>query len=288
MSSSMTAFGRMEGDGPWGHAIWEVRAVNHRYLEISLRLPEDLRVLEGAARERIAGALRRGKVDCSLRLDTDGVAEIALEINHDLARQLARACAEIRQVLGEDAPVSPIEILRWPGVICRQMPGPDALAAPLLELLDGALQRVTETRRREGAKLCAGIRDRALAAQEQVAALRALLPALLDQLKQKILRRAEELRVEIEPARLDQELLLLAQKYDVAEELDRLDAHLAEILRLLATDAPIGRRLDFLLQEMHREANTLGAKAAQLDVSRAAMEIKILIDQMREQAQNIE
>ncbi|MCS3903641.1 uncharacterized protein (TIGR00255 family) [Methylohalomonas lacus] len=284
----MTAFGRAEDQGDWGRAVWEIRSVNHRYLEVSMRLPEDLRVLETAVRERINARLGRGKIDCYLRFETEETADSELCINAALADKLIQACATINGKLPASEPVTAIDVLRWPGVIQRQPPDPEALGKPLLALLETTLDQVVDTREREGAKLAALIEERCATATGMVAELRGRLPEIIAGLRERLVKKAEELRVEIERDRLDQELLLLAQRFDVSEELDRLDTHIAEIRNILSKGGQVGRRLDFLMQELNREANTLGAKTAHMDYSNTSVELKVLIEQMREQIQNIE
>lgn len=288
MVASMTAFGRAEAKGEWGHAIWEIRTVNHRYLEVGMRLPEDLRVLEGAIREQIATRMQRGKVDCYLRFDADEASDTELYVNHDLAQKLIQSCGIIQEKLPESTPVTPLDILRWPGVIQRSPPDPEVLSQPLMALLNETLDQVIDTRQREGQKLATLIEERCDTATQLVGELRKRLPEIIEGLRERLMKKAEELRIEIERERLDQELLLLAQRFDVAEELDRLESHIAEIRRVLNNGGQIGRRLDFLMQELNREANTLGAKTAHIDYSNTSVELKVLIEQMREQIQNIE
>lgn len=288
MVASMTAFGRAEDKGDWGRAVWEIRTVNHRYLEINMRLPEELRVLEGTVREHISGRLGRGKIDCYLRFDSEEAASTELYINETLADKLIQACSVINSKLTTTAPVTPIEVLRWPGVMLREPPDPEALSQPLMDLLQTTLDQVVDTRQREGSKLAAMIEERCATAAGMVSELRGRLPEIIESLRQRLIKKAEELRVEIERERLDQELLLLAQRFDVAEELDRLETHIAEIRNIMSKDGQIGRRLDFLMQELNREANTLGAKTAHMDYSNTSVELKVLIEQMREQIQNIE
>jgi len=288
MVASMTAYGRSETSGDWGRAIWEIRSVNHRYLEVNPRLPEDLRILESTVRERIAARLNRGKIDCTLRFDAEEAAATDLCVNQDLADKLIRACETIGARLPDSTPVTPLDILRWPGVIRRDPPDPEALSGPLMELLDNTLDQIDKARRREGEKLGAMIEERCDSAATMVAELRERLPEIMDSLRQRLMKRAEELHIELERERLDQELVLLAQRFDVAEELDRLETHINEIRRILKQDGPVGRRLDFLMQELNREANTLGSKTAHMDYSNTSVELKVLIEQMREQIQNIE
>jgi len=285
MISSMTAFSRIEEGGDWGTALWEIRSVNHRYLELFVRLPEDLRPLEPAVRERIAARLSRGKVDCVLRFDA-AAAEEALQINTAMAQRLLAAA----RALPLDNPdrIDPLDFLRWPGVLERRAPDLEALGPTLLRLLDGALDSLVETRRREGARIGALVAERCRAVRDRVAEVRALLPGLLSSLRERYRQRARELEVELDRERLEQEIMLLVQKMDVTEELDRLETHAIEVERVLGQDEPVGRRLDCLMQELNREANTLGSKAGSIDLTTASLDLKVLIEQMREQIQNIE
>ena len=286
MIVSMTAFGRQEEKGAWGHAVWEIRTVNHRYLDLTVRLPEDLRMLENRVREQIGTRLRRGKVDCILRYDAGADDSGIIPVNRNLANKIA-AAAQALQISGPQ-PINPMDILRWPGVIENANPDPDSIAGPLLSLLDATLAILVESRAREGQKLQALIKERCTAAIRQVEQARAEFPAALQALREKITARVKELVADINTDRLEQEIVYLAQKMDVAEELDRLTAHINEVEHILDQNEPAGRRLDFLMQEMQREANTLGAKAASLPLTNASVELKVLIEQMREQIQNIE
>jgi uncharacterized protein (TIGR00255 family) len=288
MVASMTAYARQSGQGEWGRAIWEIRSVNHRFLDLSLRLPEELRVLESSVRERIDAHVKRGKLDCTLRMEGGQRTGAPISVNEDLLRQLLDACARINRQIDAPAPVSATELLRWPGVIAGDIPDMETLGRELLGLLDSTLQSLVEARLREGEKLKALIEQRCADAAGRVDALRAQLPAIMDGLKNRMLTRIREIATGVDPTRLEQETALLLQKLDVAEELDRLDAHLAEVRRVLNEDKVAGRRLDFLMQELNREANTLGSKSAHLDTTGASVELKLLIEQMREQVQNIE
>jgi uncharacterized protein (TIGR00255 family) len=288
MVASMTAYARQCGEGIWAQTVWELRSVNHRFLEVSIRLPEALRGLETAARERVARAVQRGKLDCTLRHDPNALANAKLGINRDLARALADACKEIGEFLPVSAPISPLEILRWPGVVETQSLDLDEIGNQLLGLLDRALNALVETRNREGDKLKALIEDRCIVASQRVEQLRQQVPSILAKLKERLLERLTDLGSNLDPGRVEQEMLLVAQKLDVAEELDRLDAHLSEVRRLLNESGPNGRRLDFLMQELNREANTIASKSNHIDSTGASVELKVLIEQMREQIQNIE
>ncbi|MGH8247758.1 MAG: YicC/YloC family endoribonuclease, partial [Gammaproteobacteria bacterium] len=285
MIASMTAFGRLEQSGDWGNAVWELRSVNHRYLEISLRVPEELRTLESRIREQVTAKVNRGKVDCLLRYQPPA-GDDGLRVNAPLAAQLIQAAESLP--VAAPASINVIDVLRWPGVIEKPALDLDALAIKLMQLLDATLDVLIETRRREGARMRDVLDERCGAAHALLAGLRGKLPSIQNALRERCLQRARELQVELDRERLEQELLYLGQKMDAAEELDRLDAHVAEVRRVLARSEPVGRRLDFLMQEMNREANTLGSKSASLELSNASVELKVLIEQMREQIQNIE
>lgn len=288
MIASMTAFGRTEVDGEAGHIIWEIRSVNHRYLEVSIRLPEELRMLEASIREHVGKRISRGKVDCTLRYEPAVSGDTALTVNNELVKALLASANQIKANIPDAAPVNTLDILRWPGVIIRETPDPEIVGGPLLQQLDKTLDVVTETRQREGEKLKAIIMERCDAAAAIVADIKNNIPDILANLREKMQLRAQELQIELDKDRLEQEVLLLTQKYDVAEEMDRLFTHIKEVRRVLDNPEPIGRRLDFLMQELNREANTLGSKSAHYDCSTASVELKVLIEQMREQIQNIE
>ena len=288
MISSMTAFGRTEETGPEGHTVWEIRTVNHRYLEISLRLPEELRMLEGRFRECISARISRGKVDCTLRYEPPYSEYNALPVNTELVRALLSAAASITAITPHTAPLNALDILRWPGVINRTTPDPEIIGGHLLRLLAQTLDVLEESRRREGVKLKAILVERCDAAMKIVKNIKVRIPEIITGLREKLLTKAKELKVELDPERLEQEILLLTQKYDVSEEMDRLETHISEVRRVLDQKEPVGRRLDFLMQELNREANTLGSKAAHYDCTTASVELKVLFEQMREQIQNIE
>lgn len=285
MIASMTAFARVESAGEWGRASWELRAVNHRYLDLSFRLPETLRALEPAIRERVAARLSRGKVECSLRYET-GAEDADLHVNQALAQALIQAATAL-EVEGP-ATLNRLDVLKWPGVMETRKPALEQVSDPLLALLEQALDEVVQTRRREGEKIKALLETRCERCLAQVERVREKMPAILAAAGERCRTRARALEVKLDEGRLEQELVLLAQKLDVEEELDRLEAHLRELERVMEEDRPNGRRLDFLLQEMNREANTIGAKSADLITNNASIELKVLLEQMREQAQNVE
>jgi uncharacterized protein (TIGR00255 family) len=290
MIRSMTGFSRIERDAPWGTLAWELRAVNHRYLEIGLRLPEELRALEGRFRQQVAAQLKRGKVDASLRLGwhADTGRELALDL--DLAARVVEAAQRVRERSGELALPGTMDILRWPGVVREQERDLEPLAELAAQTLAEALDALDASRRREGEHLAAALAERCTGVAALAEEVRAVLPAIRDGLRARLLERLEGLDIEFEPQRLEQELALQLGKMDVDEELDRLAAHVAEVRRILSSDAgeANGRRLDFLMQEFNREANTLGSKSVDAHTTRLAVELKVLIEQMREQVQNVE
>lgn len=288
MIHSMTAFARREGETPWGVLIWELRTVNHRYLEMSPRLPEDFRVLESQVRERISAALQRGKVECQLRFQSLAQQSSDFALNKELIGRLVTATAEVDRMLDQPAAVNALEILRWPGVIQAPQPDHEQMAATALRVLEESLAELTANRAREGMKLKELILQRCDGVAEQAAIATQRLPEVRVRLREKLLARLAEIKGELDPMRVEQEMVLLTQRLDVEEELDRLAAHLAEVRRVLDKVSPAGRRLDFLMQELHREANTLGSKSGDVETTRASMEMKVLIEQMREQVQNIE
>jgi uncharacterized protein (TIGR00255 family) len=288
MIRSMTAFSRQEGSTENGHLTWELRSVNHRFSEVSLRLPEDVRSLEPTIRELIAKRVKRGKIDATLRYQMLTSVEQPLEIDKVLTNKLAHATREIDQILYNAAPVSALEVLRWPGVLKAPEPSTEQLAADTLALLDAALSELLETRAREGEKLKAVIEARCQAIEEQVKIVETRLPEIQQAMRARLEKRLSEIVGELDPARVEQEIVLLANKSDVDEEIERLKAHVSEIQRVLEQDEPVGRRLDFLMQELNREANTLGSKSIHADTTNVSVELKVLIEQMREQIQNIE
>ncbi len=286
MTASMTAFARLEDSGNWGQAIWEIRTVNHRYLDMSIRLPEELRQLENAIRDRISTKIKRGKVDCNLRYEADEASIDKLPVNTSFTEKLIQTAESLS--IKNPAPLNPLDILRWPGVIERESIDTEILGTHLLAALEKTLQLLVESRQREGEKLQTMLLDRCELAFVQVHEIREKLPEITGKIRERYIKKANELQIELDQERLEQEMLILTQKMDVAEELDRLDTHIDEVKRVLNQKIPVGRRLDFLMQEMNREANTLGSKAANVDMSNVSIELKVLIEQMREQVQNIE
>jgi uncharacterized protein (TIGR00255 family) len=287
MIHSMTAFARAEQAGTHGTLSWELRSVNHRYLEPHLRLPESFRDLEGAVREALRNGLSRGKVECTLRFSDDSTGK-ALQVDLERAAQLVAAAESVANLIKQPAALNPLEVLGWPGVLVADAADPQALNQNALALFTEALNELKKGREREGAELAKLLNERLDSILEQVVTLRELVPKMLAAQRQKILDRCADMQAELDPQRLEQELVILAQKSDVAEELDRLSTHVSEVRRVLKSGGQAGRRLDFLMQELNREANTLGSKAFDTRSTQAAVNLKVLIEQMREQVQNIE
>ena len=287
MIHSMTAFARAEQAGANGTLSWELRSVNHRYLEPHLRLPEAFRDLEGGVREALRNGLSRGKVECTLRFSDDNAGK-ALQVDLERAAQLVAAAESIASLIKQPAALNPLEVLGWPGVLVADAADPQALNKTALALFTQALDELKQGRLREGAELAKLLNERLDSIAAEVVALRELVPQMLAAQRQKILDRCAEMQADLDPQRLEQELVMLAQKSDVAEELDRLVTHVSEVRRVLKSGGAAGRRLDFLMQELNREANTLGSKAFDTRSTQAAVNLKVLIEQMREQVQNIE
>lgn len=292
MIHSMTAFARRDRDAEWGVLTWEIRSVNHRFLEASIRLPEDLRSLETVVREKLAARLGRGKVECNLRFRPSPMMPIEVVVNKELVRRLVSACREVESMMGRpaqiDSHVNALDILRWPGVSQIVETNLEPLHQAVLALLDDTLSDLLQARAREGARLKDVIEQRGIALEGWLAQVRARLPEVKNRWKERLLHRIAEARLDMEAPRFEQELVVLAQKMDVDEELERLSGHIQEIQRTLNQKEPVGRRLDFLMQELNREANTLGSKSVDIETTRASVEMKVLIEQMREQIQNIE
>jgi len=288
MIKSMTAFARRERKTPWGLLSWEMRTVNHRFCDIGLRLPEDLRGLEPVVRERVARRIKRGKVDCALKFQPVTGADNQIALNEDLLAALLQASRQIENRMEQSAPASAVDFLKWPGVLQVNNADNEQLLHEAALLLDDCLDELHESRVREGAQMKALIEQRCQAITQQVRQVRAQLPDIMESHRRRLQARVDELKGEVDNARFEQELMFIAQKIDIQEELDRIDVHVDEVRRVLDQDEPVGRRLDFLMQELNREANTLGSKSVDTITTRAAVEMKVLIEQMREQIQNIE
>ena len=285
---SMTAFARRERVFPWGSLSWEVRSVNHRYLEAQVRLPESVRHIEMPSRELLRERIGRGKVDCNLRLHAGRTTPGSLAIDDDFVRRLHAASTHVCTLMGPLGTPNALDVLRWPGVIAEQQPDEDEVAHGVLGLLDETLGDLVAMRTREGATLAAQLEQRLARIDTIVGEIRSGLPSILDTHRQRLRERTAELGATIDAQRLEQEIVLLAARSDVAEELDRLQSHVHETRHSLATGGCCGRRLDFLMQEFNREANTLASKSLSAPTTRSAVELKVLIEQMREQVQNIE
>ena len=289
MIRSMTGFARRERQGPWGTLSCELRSVNHRYLELSLRLPDDLRGLEGDARALLSTSLRRGKVEAGLYLRGGAANAGTLELNRPMVEQLRRRAAEVGEMLGDTpGPLGALDVLRWPGVVREAERDLAPVLSEALTLLTETAADLNESRAREGARLRETLRQRCEALRARVATVRARLPEVRTRIQARTAERAAQLGVSVDADRLEQEIALLACKMDVEEELDRLGSHVTEILQVFDSKEPAGRRLDFLMQELNREANTLSSKSQDVETTRAAVDLKVLIEQMREQVQNIE
>ena len=287
MIRSMTAFARAERHAPGGTLIWELKSVNHRYLEVSPRLPEGFRELDGPLRDRCREQLNRGKLEAGLRFQPGGEAALPT-LDETLVQELAAAAQRIGELLQHPAPVNPAELLRIPGVLMAPQLDSASLHQAALAALDEALEQLIANRQREGQAMAATLETRLEAVLEQVAVVREAVPGILAAQRERLSKRILELVSEPDNDRLEQELVMLAQKMDVAEEIDRLEAHVKEVRRTLAKGGNVGRRLDFLMQELNREANTIGSKSIATETTQAAVELKVLIEQMREQIQNLE
>jgi uncharacterized protein (TIGR00255 family) len=288
MLHSMTGFARETAEAEIGALTWELRAVNHRYLDVQFKLPEQMRAHEQAFRQAVSASLKRGKIECSLnfRRQTDRQAE--LQINSALVELIGTRIKEMSAMLPATGAVNPFDVLRWPGVVEQAEIESEPLFEAALPLLHKALDAIRSMRASEGARIGEMIESRCADIASISQSVRSRMPEVLEAVRTKQRERIDKLDVEADPARLEMELALIAQKLDVDEELDRLDSHVAEIRDIVARDEPVGRRLDFLMQELNREANTLASKSNDTGTTRASVELKVLIEQMREQIQNVE
>ena len=288
MLHSMTGFARESAESALGTLTWELRAVNHRYLDVQFKMPDELRPVEQAFRQQVSERLSRGKVECSLNFRRAFDQSREMQVDEELAGLLKVRLDELSSLLSNPAPINPMDLLRWPGVVRQAEIDTGPLAAEAGKLLDRALDAMAKMRASEGERIATMIESRCADIDKLSASVRARMPEVLEATRAKQRERVEKLEVEADPARLEVELALVASKIDVDEELDRLDSHVKEIRSILGKDEPVGRRLDFLMQELNREANTLGSKSADTETTKAAVELKVLIEQMREQIQNIE
>jgi len=288
MMLSMTAFSRQQLERDWGSLTWEIRSVNHRYLETSIRLPDALSGMESSIREIVRGRLQRGKVECRLRFRATNSSAADLQINKELAKKVSQVNSEIQNLIGSTLELNSIDVLRWPGVIIDQQFDTEALRSEAIQLFENTLKELIASREREGEAVKGMLFQRIASIRQIVASVRERMPYILDRQRQFLSDKLEELKAGLDPIRLEQEITLLAQKADVDEELDRLDSHLNEVERVIEITGQKGRRLDFLMQELNREANTLSSKSIVVETTLDAVELKVLIEQMREQIQNVE
>jgi uncharacterized protein (TIGR00255 family) len=288
MILSMTGFAAVAAELPGCSLAVELRSVNHRYLDLQLRLPDELRTLEAAVRDLLTPELKRGKVDCRVTLNHGLPGAATLAVNAERVAQLRDAAAEVLRHAPGSTPLTVAEILRWPGVLTEPSLAPESLAAQALELVRQALAELGASRAREGAKLRAMLEERCRGIEAQIERVAPRVAAIHDAYVEKLGARLKEAGLDPDSDRLKQELALFATKVDVAEEVSRLGTHVAEVRRVLGQGGSCGKRLDFLMQELNREANTLGSKSVDAELSQAALELKVLIEQMREQVQNLE
>ncbi|MET0985112.1 MAG: YicC/YloC family endoribonuclease [Steroidobacteraceae bacterium] len=284
----MTGFARRERQGAWGTLICELRTVNHRYLEISSRLPEDLRAIDPELRQLIGAALRRGKVDATITFKPAAGNTRELQVDMAVVQAVIERLRTIQIQIGDPEPIKAIDVLRWPGTVKEAEQDSSPILQEALGLVQEALSALNEMRAREGERIREMLLQRCTAMQSQVAIVKTRLPEVSQRLRARVLDRIAQLQVTPAMDRLEQELAILAQRMDVDEELDRLGSHLTEIASALDSNEPAGRRLDFLMQELNREANTLSSKSQDVETTRAAVDMKVIIEQMREQIQNIE
>jgi len=287
MIHSMTAYARKEFKGDWGTAVWEIRSVNQRYLETYIRMPEQFRSLEAVLRERFRKKLQRGKVECNLRFEASAVNSGELQLNQALAAKLIESANWVSKQAGK-AKLNPVDILRWPGVMETPENDMGELSTDLLSFFDETLAEFLESRASEGEKLQAMLEQRLDGITEQAAFVEGKMPEIIEWQRERIQKKFTDAKIELDETRVEQELILMAQKLDVAEEIDRLNAHVTETHSILKKGGACGRRLDFMMQEFNRESNTLGSKSISTDITKSAVELKVLIEQMREQLQNIE
>jgi uncharacterized protein (TIGR00255 family) len=284
----MTAFARSQQQGNWGSIVCELRSINHRYLEISLRLPETLHELEANIRERIRHHVKRGKIECFLRYQSGDESGVELTINSVLVEKLCQATEAIAKNIKNPGVINPIDILRWPGVLQVAAIDLEAVQVQVTHLLEQTLEKLVEARIREGEQLKELFSQRLQNMKMELALVRDRIPTILKAQRARLLNRFTDANLQFDNDRLEQELVMLAQKIDITEEIERLETHIGEVQRVLKHGGSVGRRLDFLMQELNREANTLGSKSVDADTTRASVELKVLIEQIREQVQNVE
>jgi uncharacterized protein (TIGR00255 family) len=284
----MTGFSTAETRVGSYRLVWEIRSVNHRFLELGVRLPDELRAVEPECRERVAAAIKRGKVDCTLKIGADERGAVTGTIVAGALERLRALEEQVRQVFPNASALSADEVLRWPGVLEEPARNLEELGEAVKNCLDAALRALTESRAREGARIAEMLEKRNAAITALVAGIKPQLDGVQERYRERLRERLQRLEVQADSERLEQELALLAQRADVAEEIDRLVSHVAEVHAILQRNEPVGRRLDFVIQELNREANTFASKVQEEALTRAAVELKVLIEQMREQVQNLE
>ena len=284
----MTGFARRESTGSWGTLVCELRSVNHRFLEAGFRLPDELRAAEGELRTRLARHVRRGKVDCTLSYRRPQGAAAALDVDPTALERLMHAVEVVTRSMREPSTVNALDVLRWPGVLREEGASGEQLLAVTYSVFGATLEDLVAARAREGARLRELLEQRCSSLEELVATVRARLPEMQTRVRARLNERLAELSANVDRERLEQELALLLQRLDVDEELERLSGHIVEVRRVIGGSEPAGRRLDFLMQELNREANTLSSKSQDLETTRNAVDMKVLIEQMREQVQNAE
>lgn len=289
MIYSMTAFGRSQTKSDWGMAIWEMRSINHRYLEMSIRIPDILRELEQNIREIVHQNFQRGKLECILRFYPGPKLSTEVSVNHNLLEQLISLSTDISEKLPEKITrLNVTDLLRWNGVIAEESFDINSIREPLLNLFKEAAEDLKQGRAREGEVLAEGILSRLKKISKEIQVIKKQLPKVMERQREKITQRLEEAKINLDPQRLEQEMVYFTQKIDISEEVERTLSHIEEVKRTLLKRDSAGKRLDFMMQELNREANTLASKSVDIEVTHAAVEMKVLIEQIREQVQNIE
>lgn len=288
MANSMTGFARSQALAAPFRLVWEVRSVNHRFLEIAVRLPVELRSLESACRSQVQSALARGKVDCTLTVNRDRDHQGGVELQENVVENLLSLQERVREMVPDADSLTVSEVLRWQGAVQEVTYESAAVESTVAAALDDALKSLVEARNREGQRLAAAVLERCRGMKAIIAEMQPRIGQAEQRYRSKLRQRLERLAVDADPQRLEQELAQLAQRLDISEEIDRLNSHIDEVEAVLSLDEPIGRRLDFLVQELNREANTLSSKSQDTELTRGAVELKVLVEQVREQVQNLE
>jgi len=286
MIQSMTTFARLSDQGDWGMATWEIRVVNHRYFDCALKMPEAFRQVEANIRLQLQKQLHRGRVECSLRFDHGEQGESNLVLNKELVKKLVDAVSEIKTYLPMST-IDPMRILSWPQVLQTAEEDPGLAQDMVLQLFEKSLAELVDTRKREGLALAKVMQDKLQEVLNIVSKVKNKIPQILNNYRQKVIKRLEDVVASLDQSRLEQEMVYVAQKIDITEEIDRLEVHAKEVLRIIDDGDMVGKRLDFLMQELNREANTLSSKSIDAEITQSAIELKVLIEQMREQVQNV-